>query len=238
MRMRGYARACVWMLLLGVCGVGRTQSAPAISPETETDAELHAMSRMAAVIFTGRVVALRRAEASNGATGVVEIEFAVEDAICGVSGGSYVLREWAGAWTAGNEPLRPGHRYLMLLHAPGRAGLSSPVGGADGAIPIRGGEPAGLGATGETSAGGGTSPGTGFVDLGWVAMRAVRPVSYAVAGAWHASPQLGTASQAGRTARVDIPGLAPTTARAPERATLADVVGLLRSWEQAGHAIR
>ena len=85
-------------------------------------------------------------DAKNGATGVVEIEFAVEDAVRGVSGGTYTLREWAGLWPAGDEPFRVGQRYLMLLHAPGAAGLSSPVGGMDGAIPIRGGTgPAELG---------------------------------------------------------------------------------------------
>jgi hypothetical protein len=38
----------------------------------------------------------------NGATGVVEITFAVEDAVRGVSGSTYTLREWAGLWPAGD----------------------------------------------------------------------------------------------------------------------------------------
>ncbi len=64
-----------------------------MSPATE-DA-LHAMTQMAAVIFAGRVVAIRQPQRAGGA---VEIEFAVEDAIRGVSGGTYVLREWGGLW--------------------------------------------------------------------------------------------------------------------------------------------
>jgi hypothetical protein len=80
------------------------------------------MSRLAGVIFAGQVIGVRRLDGGNGATGVVEITFAVEDAVRGVSGSTYMLREWAGLWPAGDEPFRVGQRYLMLLHAPGAAG--------------------------------------------------------------------------------------------------------------------
>ena len=111
------------------------------APVTVEDV-LHAMTQQAAVIFAGQVVAVRRLSGRDGSTGVVEISFAVDDAVRGVSGSSYTLREWAGLWTGGDQPLRAGQRYLMLLYAPSATGLSSPVGGMDGAIPIRGGEPA------------------------------------------------------------------------------------------------
>ena len=68
-----------------------------------TDA-LHAMTRLAGVIFAGQVVAVRRIDGGNDATGVVEIDFAVEDSVRGVSGGVYTLREWAGLWQAAISP--------------------------------------------------------------------------------------------------------------------------------------
>jgi hypothetical protein len=177
-------------LILGLfCAVewGSAQTIPATTADTES--ALHSMSRMAGVIFAGQVVAVRRHLGTIGATGIIEVEFAVEDAVRGVSGGGYTLREWAGLWPAGAEPFRVGQRFLMLLHAPGAAGLSSPVGGTDGAIPIRGsaslqdsqiaspwvqGTVAGAsGASGETAQTDGRA-----VDLRWIATRVSRPISY------------------------------------------------------------
>jgi hypothetical protein len=155
------------------------------------------MSQLAGVIFTGQVVAVRRMDGVNGATGVMEITFAVEDAVRGVSGSTYTLREWAGLWPAGDEPLRMGQRYLMLLHAPSAAGLSSPVGGMGGAIPIRGNMQtsdsvemvssetgsaktvaARIVAAKTGSAGASVLTDGRVVDLRWVATRVVQPLSY------------------------------------------------------------
>lgn len=159
----GWLRGMVWLrrpgaglaLVLAALTCARCGQAQQGSAGTEN--ELRAMSVQADVIFAGQVTAVRRGTASE----VVEIDFAVEDAVRGVRGGVYTLREWAGLWRD-SDPFRPGERYLMLLHAPGRAGLSSPVGGGDGAIPIRGG-----GAAGERLA-----------DLRWVAARVVRPAAF------------------------------------------------------------
>jgi hypothetical protein len=107
-------------------------------PLTAEDA-LRQMADQADVIFTGQVTAVRRNTGANGSTGTLEIDFAVDDAVRGVAPGSlYTLREWAGASPAGLSQFEIAQRYLMLLHAPGPSGLSSPVGGPDGAIPIRG----------------------------------------------------------------------------------------------------
>ena len=114
-------------------GIGAAQTLPTTSEDA-----LHAMEESAGVIFTGQVTAVRRVGAKGGAAGMVEIDFAVQDAVRGVSGGGYTLREWAGLWPGDDEPFRVGQQYLMLLHSPGASGLSSPVGGMDGAIPIRG----------------------------------------------------------------------------------------------------
>ena len=198
---------------------------PVISQGTE-DA-LHAMTRLAGVIFAGRVAAVRRLDGDGGATGVVEIDFAVDDAVRGVSGGTYTLREWAGLW-AGNEPFRVGQRYLMLLHAPGRAGLSSPVGGADGAIPILGAGRNGVG---------------GAIDLRWIGAGAVRPVAYRDEPVGRPTSARGAVKASGLSsdaAQADLAAPTPTIEAAPakESAGYAGVLELLRSWEKAGDAAR
>jgi hypothetical protein len=193
------------------------QTPASVSPEAETSAlntvedPLHAMTAQAAVIFAGQVTAVRRLDgSSSGATGVVEIDFAVDDAVRGVGSGTYTLREWAGLWNAGELPLRVGQRYLMLLHAPGASGLSSPVGGMDGAIPIHGGT---------------------TVDLRWVAARVVRPIAYRPAPV--ARP---TARPVAAPAELDATTAASTTS--PQQAAYATVLAMLRSWEKDDAAAR
>ena len=107
------------------------------TPQPSIEAELHAMSVQAGVIFAGEVLAIR--PQGDAGTGWVDVEFRVEDAIrgCGADG-TYLLREWAGLWTGGVQRYRVGEHLLMLLHTPSAMGLSSPVGGQDGAIPITG----------------------------------------------------------------------------------------------------
>ncbi len=122
---------------------------------------LHRMSDRAAVVFVGRVVAVRRV------AGVVEVEFQIDQAVRGCAAGSYVLREWAGLWAANDARYRVGQRRLMLLHAPGAGGMSSPVDGTDGAMPVYG---SGTGADGE------------LVDLRWLGAKLQKPVVYAAPG--------------------------------------------------------
>ena len=70
-------------------------------PATVEDA-LHEMSDAAGVIFAGQVTAVRRVAGVGGASGVVEVDFRVDNAVRGcVSGGTYTLREWAGLWAGG-----------------------------------------------------------------------------------------------------------------------------------------
>jgi hypothetical protein len=189
------------------------------------------MSRLAGAIFTGRVVAVHRIEGLNGATGVVEIDFAVEDAVRGVSGNAYTLREWAGLWPAGDELFRVGQRYLMLLHSPGAAGLSSPVGGTDGAIPIRGN--------------GAASDGR-VVDLRWVATRVAQPLQYRIspvvhAGALSVSGQEDAAESASSLQSANGGGAAANgamAAAAPQGTAYTTVLAMLRGWEKTDHATR
>jgi hypothetical protein len=158
-RSMGWAVRALTLLLV-LRGTGAfAQALAEIANETAQSA-LADLSQRADVIFAGQVTAVRRHEGQGGASGTVEIDFAVQDAVRGVAGGLYTLREWGGLWQAGQTPFRVGQRYLMLLHAPGPGGLSSPVGGQDGAIPIRGGA------------------GIRTVDLRWMAARVERPIAY------------------------------------------------------------
>lgn len=125
--------ACVSVALVAEPAMHAQLPAP---PATTEDA-LHQMLSESGIVFTGQVTAIRRVEAANGSTGILEIDFAVDDAILGTTPNStYILREWAGVAPNSDSTFLVGRRYLMLLHAPGPSGLSSPVGGPDGAIPI------------------------------------------------------------------------------------------------------
>jgi hypothetical protein len=117
-----------------------------------------------------------------------------------------------------------GQRYLMLLHAPGVAGLSSPVGGMDGAIPIRG--DIGPQADGRT------------VDLRWIAATITRPIVYRVTerptglpGAEHpeiAPSTAATTEASGGSSSISVTQLAP----------YPKVLAALRSWQKDDDAAR
>ena len=248
--------ACaVALVYMTECGVAQSALSQATPPQSTNDA-LHSMSRLAGVIFTGQVVAVRRIEGLNGATGVVEIDFAVEDAVRGVSGSAYTLREWAGLWPAGDEPFRVGQRYLMLLHSPGAAGLSSPVGGTDGAIPIRGTGQAQATGEAETVSAGTGAAGTGapaegrVVDLRWVATRVAQPLQYRISPVAHAAAlpvpvqedaaesasSLQTANGGGAGAEATANDATPSTAS--QGTAYTAVLAMLRGWEKTDDATR
>ncbi|MDR3744874.1 MAG: hypothetical protein P4K80_01940 [Acidobacteriaceae bacterium] len=219
---------CALALALGT-EFGLAQATP---PQTTHEA-LRAMTRQAGVIFTGEVTGVRRLPGTGGSTGVVEIDFAVEDAIRGVSGEAYTLREWAGLCPAEDEPFHVGQRYLMLLYPPSAAGLSSPVGGMDGAIPIRGTGPK----VGDAAASTKNSllVDGRVADLRWVGTRVVRTMTYRAESArLQARP---SAEVAGSDVVVDTASAATTSSDA-QSAGYATVLGLLRSWEKAEHATR
>src|ERR1700679_4306427 len=92
----------LWVLVLAGLSAGavwgQTAGGSSAAPETVGDG-LHAFSDQAAVIFAGQVLAVRRP-----GTGVVEVEFRVDEAIRGCSAGApYVLREWDGLWAGGGQ---------------------------------------------------------------------------------------------------------------------------------------
>jgi hypothetical protein len=231
------------LLLMAPMAWGQAGSS-AESP-TVTDV-LHQMSDRADVVFMGQVLAVHFAAGASPASGIVEIQFRVDQAIRGCKTGEpYVLREWGGLWAGGTGRYRVGQRLLMFLHAPSAGGFSSPVDGLDGAIPIRQsamGAPQGENAT--------ASPTLPFVDLRWLGARLPRAVSYRSEAVRPANvfPQMVPTQQ--RVGKVvasgsgigDVSMILPigyasaADASIPAQQASVDVVlGLLASWQKAEH---
>jgi hypothetical protein len=203
---------------------------------------LHEVSDKADVIFAGQVVAIRRPD-----TSVVEVEFRVDQAIRGCAAGTpYILREWAGLWEGETQRYRVGQQLLMLLHAPSAAGMSSPVGGLDGAIPIR------QGGAASAVANGATPRQPSFVDLRWLGAKLPRSVYYRNEAAPVAKPgnlsapihsQLRTASAAASGLVTNAAPITPTAGNAgssgssvpAQQASVSAVMGMLTSWQKAQH---
>ena len=157
----------IWIVALLTSSAHGQIARTGTQPETVVDI-LHELSEKADIIFAGQVLAIRHPD-----SGVVEVEFRVDQAIRGCTAGSpYILREWAGLWAGDSQRYRVGQRLLMLLHAPSAAGMSSPVGGLDGAIPIR------QGGVANPSAEVATPPQPPYVDLRWLGAKLTHAVSY------------------------------------------------------------
>jgi hypothetical protein len=176
---------------------------------------LHDMSEQAGVVFLGEVIAIRHIAGEDGASGVVEVDFHVDQAVRGcVTGSTYILREWAGLWTGGDQCYRIGQRLLMLLHSPGAGGVTSPVGGMAGAIPIRG-SASSLQATATAS----TTP-SPVADLRWVGTRLQRPIAYR-----DPSTPLATASSTPAVTASD-------ASTAAQQANVTVVINMLSVWQK------
>jgi hypothetical protein len=99
------------------------------------------LARSAGLIFAGRVTAVVRhpATASNGIE-TVAVTFQVQQAIRGTSSGSKLtIRQWQGAWSAG-QSYRVGENVLLFLYPLSKLGLTSIVGGRLGRFAL---DPAG-----------------------------------------------------------------------------------------------
>jgi hypothetical protein len=121
--MRHAVRYALILLLAVSC---RAQSAPDMS----IGGAVRSLAARAGVIFVGQVVKV------EPKPGVVEVTFRVDRVVQGAVGGTYILREWAGLWANGQPRYVPGQRAMMFLHAPGAAGLSTPVDGMEGVVPV------------------------------------------------------------------------------------------------------
>ncbi len=91
------------------------------------------MASHAGVIFAGEVASIAR----HDERATLKCGFAWIRAVLGCrAGAAYTVREWAGRWVGHGARYQVGQRLLMLLAPPGAAGLSAPVYGVDGAVPI------------------------------------------------------------------------------------------------------
>jgi hypothetical protein len=174
------------------------------------------MSARAGVIFAGHVVAI---DHQNDAAGYVDVRFRIDQCVRGCTGtGWYVMREWAGLWSGGAERYQVGQRLLMLLYTRGLSGMSSPVNGLDGAIPIVAGGIAPIAdAAGVAPADVATASAETLVDLRWIQAKTLRtsasvtanaiqaPVANGAAWSGPVKPIRGTPAPAGSTA---LPGQA------------------------------
>ena len=203
--------ATTLLALASILSVPAQAQQSAQPPQTIEEA-LHQMSDSAGVIFIGEVTAIRSVTGANGSSGIVEVDFRIDQAVrkC-TPNTTYTLREWAGLWAAGDQRYRVGQRLLMLLHAPGPSGITSPVGGMTGAIPVR------ASTTSPDTASATTASAPLIADLRWVGIRLQRPLPYT-------SSVLVTAQGS--------PSVADTSTAA-QQAPVYVVVGMLASWQQA-----
>ncbi len=141
--MRVPSRVCGWVcsgwLLAGVVGgTALAQQRDERAPAESVGAELRLLASRAGVVFVGQVEKIEAKDGlSNGMSGgVVAVTFSVEQPVLGVVDGSYVMREWAGRWTGGQQHFHVGQRAMFFLHAPSAAGMSSAVDGMMGVVPV------------------------------------------------------------------------------------------------------
>jgi hypothetical protein len=174
MRVRRWVWGAVvaGVMLAGAVGGGAlAQQRGERVPASSVGGELRGLASRAGVVFVGQV---EKIEPRDGA---VEVTFAVQQPVLGVVGGSYVMREWAGRWTGGQQRYWVGERAMFFLHAPsgagsggagsGGVGLSSPVDGMMGVVPV---VPMG-------------AKGGALLDVRWLAARVRRTVGAPLEGA-------------------------------------------------------
>lgn len=191
------------------------------------------MSDLAGIIFIGQVTAIRQNVGQQDASGIVEVDFNIEQAVRGCTAGTtYTLREWAGLWEAGSERYRIGQHLLMMLHSPGPSGLTSPVDGMNGAIPVL---PAASGSRMLTTATAApqplsntAAPPSPVADLRWVATRLSRPLPYSTSPVrrFAAATTVAGVAEASTTS-------SQTTLDKAGQTPLSTVVEMLGSWQKA-----
>ena len=97
----------------------------------------HFLTLQSGYIFSGTVKAIERlTPRASGSVPVMRITFYVDRGLRGTATGqTLVIREWAGLWQAGDR-YRPGERVMLFLYPPSKLGLTSPVGGDSGRVPV------------------------------------------------------------------------------------------------------
>ncbi len=183
---------CLWLVAAPLSGFGQAakpahaahaQPKAAVASTAVSAAVQESLAKTAAaagVIFAGHVLEVAR----HDDAGYVDIRFRIDEPVRGCNKlGIYVLREWVGLWSGKPPRYTVGQRLLMLLAPRGASGMSAPVGGDEGLIPIQ------AGATEPLADGNGVAPAedgsqasdvTGMTaDLRWVQARLPRKLAYA-----------------------------------------------------------
>jgi hypothetical protein len=101
-----------------------------ITGASDVASVMHSLSARAGIIFVGQVEKIQ----PNG--GVVDIVFSVQQHVAGEVGETYTLREWSGRWAGGQQRYTVGERAMIFLYPPNAAGISSPVDGMAGVVPM------------------------------------------------------------------------------------------------------
>jgi hypothetical protein len=227
------------ILSSALSAVGQTVSQ---APVQTVEDVLRQFSDKAGVVFVGQVLEIHRLNDQATASGTVEVRFRVDQAILGCAAGApYVLREWGGLWAADSHRYHIGQRLLMFLYAPNAFGISSPVNGLDGAIPIR------QGGTAIPSLESATLPSSPYVDLRWLGARLQRTVAYrqtSVSPTHTKRHDLPTVLVAPSYSRVNVIPITATSAQPSssqssvpaQQASLNFVLSILTTWQKVPHA--
>lgn len=233
---------CLRAVLAGIMLLASSCSAQTSVPIPQTVEDvLHQMSDKADIVFVGQVIAVHPSIETGAASGTVAIDFHVDQAVRGCSaGGIYVLREWAGLWSGDNQRYQIGKRLLMMLRAPGPSGMSSPVAGLDGAIPVH------QGITAAPLSGDSASAQISVVDLRWLGAKLEHPAAYRLQSVLSPTPltvsqqMASTPASSGElianavtaedgSSRVSVP---------IQQASVETVLQLLASWRKAPSDVR
>ena len=131
-RRLGLGLCCLLLLMAGALPARGGGPRGAASGDT-----LQRLSRHAGFIFRGRVLSVERGTPARGTVTAVQVTFEVLEGIRGVrTGERLTIQEWAGLWAGGRPRYRVGQEMLLFLYPRSRLGLTSPVGGDAGVLPI------------------------------------------------------------------------------------------------------
>ena len=103
---------------------------PTEAPAADVASVMRSLASRAGVIFVGQVEKIQ----PNG--GVVDIVFTVQQRVAGELGATSTLHEWSGRWSGGQQHFTVGERAMVFLYPPNAAGISSPVDGMSGVVPL------------------------------------------------------------------------------------------------------
>jgi len=116
-------------------------SALLLAQPTANPPKLFQLTKKSGYMFSGTVLKVQRVGANhNSAADSVAVTFHVDQGIRGAkTGQTLTIREWGGLWNA-RERYRPGEHVFLFLYPPSRLGLTSPVSGDFGRLPIDSGK--------------------------------------------------------------------------------------------------